>query len=534
MQAAPKRRRADLPGAAPLHQQVGRRGRLKTARRAPPTRTGPLSITEKECILRCVFNLRDEKLYVHKGASGFRACAPQKTVARLFGLSEVTVKQLCSQYESAGVVGDGVGRGNAKGSHKLGIDAHYGHAHLKQTLELACIESASDDIRMTYNEMVRVAKEKLPEQPEYPITYTAIRRWAKRNGYIWTSHLRSRKMTLATTEKAQAAAATFARKFMEIPIESPKIYTDESYMNQYHSSSFAVANTANPQTIPHSTRKGKRLCFATAITERIGELKDSRWEFCPNKSESSKADYHASFNRANYLDWFSTKLIPTINTAFPGQRCVIILDNASYHVAGTSEITMDDGSVKKVTKQSSKATLMRWINQNSDRNLTEQQKDAMFQKELVQIYQEVLLAMGNDIERVARTHNHSVLFTPPRKSEWQPIEKYWAVVKNDVARKYTKSRTFAQARQQLDAAMDHFGAGSLDGSDTCTRIIAKTAQAIQLYHDTLRAAEARADARRLQEVAENPLWHISSSDADDWGYSDESSDVSMIEIDDHS
>jgi hypothetical protein len=158
----------------------------------------------------------------------------------------------------------------------------------------------------------------------------------------------------------------------------------------------------------------------------------------------------------------------------------------------------------------------------------------MFQKELVQIYQEVLLAMGNDIERVARTHNHSVLFTPPRKSEWQPIEKYWAVVKNDVARKYTKSRTFAQARQQLDAAMDHFGAGSLDGSDTCTRIIAKTAQAIQLYHDTLRAAEARADARRLQEVAENPLWHISSSDADDWGYSDESSDVSMIEIDDHS
>ena len=230
---------------------------------------------------------------------------------------------------------------------------------------------------MTYNQMVRVAKEKLPEQPEYPITYPAIRRWAKRNGYIWTSHLRSRKMTLATTEKAQAAAATFARKFMEIPIESPKIYTDESYMNQYHSSSFSVANTANPQTIPHATRKGKRLCFATAITERIGELKDSRWEFCPNKSESSKADYHASFNRTNYLDWFSTKLIPAINTAFPGQRCVIILDNASYHVAGTSEITMDDGSVKKVTKGSSKATLMRWINENSDRNLTEQQKNAI-------------------------------------------------------------------------------------------------------------------------------------------------------------
>lgn len=515
--------RTDLPGAAPLRQQVGRRGRLKTPRRAPPTRTGLLSITEKECILRCVFNLRDEKLYVHKGASGFRSCAPQQTVARLFGLSEVTVKQLCSQYESAGVVGDGVGRGNAKGSHKLGIDAHYGHEHVKQTLELACIESAADDIRMTYNQMVRVAKEKLPEQPEHPITYPAIRRWAKRNGYIWTSHLRSRKMTLATTEKAQAAAASFARKFMEIPIETPKIYTDESYMNQYHSSSFSVANTGNPQTMPHATRKGKRVCFATAIAEVIGEL-DCRWEFCPNKSEAKKADYHASFNRTNYLDWFSTKLIPAIDAAFPGRSCVIILDNASYHVAGTAEVTMEDGTVKKVTKQSSKATLMRWINEHSDRNLTEQQKDAMFQTELVQIYQEVLLAMGNDIERVARANNHSVLFTPPRKSEWQPIEKYWAVVKNDVARKYTKSRTFPQARQQLHAAMDQFGAGSLDGSDTCTKIIAKTTQAIQLYHSTLRAAEERAHARRLIQIAENPRWHISSSDDDDWGYSDSSDD----------
>jgi transposase len=84
----------------------------------------------------------------------------------------------------------------------------------------------------------------------------------------------------------------------------------------------------------------------------------------------------------------------------------------------------------------------------------------MFQAELVQIYQGILLGLGNGIERVARTNNHTVLFTPPRKSEWQPIEKYWAVVKNDVARKYSKNRTFPQVRQQLESAMDHFGSGS--------------------------------------------------------------------------
>lgn len=529
---AHKRRRttAPIPGAAPLRQTLDKRGRFKTPRRAPPTRTGILSIAEKECIIRCVSNLRDGKFYTRK-LGRFKPCAPQESIAELFGLSAATVKQLCSQYESTGVVGNGVGKGNAEGSHKLGLDAFYGHHRLKQILELACIESAADDIRMTYNQMVRVAKEKLPEHPDHPITYPAIRRWAKRNGYIWTSHLRSRKMTLASTEKAQAAAATFSRKFMEIPVETPKIYTDESYLNQYHSSSFAVANAANPSTMPHATRKGKRLCFATAIAKGVGEL-GCRWIFCPNKSEAAKKDYHASFNRANYLNWFINNLIPAINAAFPNQSCVIIMDNASYHVAGTAQVTLDDGSVKKVTKQSSKLTLMRWINANSDRNLTQQEIDLMFQAELVQMYQEILLGLGNDIERVARTNNHTVLFTPPRKSEWQPIEKYWAVVKNDVARKYTKNRTFPQVRQQLEAVMDHFGSGSADGSDTCSRIIVKTEQSIQLYYETLRAAEARADARRLREVAENTLWHVSSSDADDWGYSD-SSDADLIQIDDN-
>jgi hypothetical protein len=525
--ASKRRRSTDVPGAAPLQRQVGAQGKFKTPRRAPPVRKGALSVQEKESILRCICSLRNEKLFERGGGGRMKPCPPQETIARLFGVATSTVKELCSVYEQTGVVPGGIGTGNSQYSHKLSLDAVYGHTRLKQVIELACIESAANDVRMTYHQMVRVAKEKLPEDPDHPITYHAMRRWAKRNGYIWTSHLRSRKMTLATTEKAQAAAAMYCRKFVDIG-GRPVIYQDESYINQYHSSRFAVANASIPDTMPHATKKGKRLCFATAIAKHVGELKECRWIFCPDKTEAKKADYHASFNRTNFLEWFTSKLIPAISSSFPDQPCVIVLDNAAYHVAGTAETTVD-GVVKKVTKQSSKTTLAQWVNEHSDRNLTPGDVDRMFKTELVSIYQAVLLSLGNDIERIARSHNHTVLFTPPRKSEWQPIEKFWAVVKNDVAQKYTKTRTFPQVRSQLELAMDKFGGGSADASDTCSKIIAKVEQSIRLYHDTLRQADIRAQ-QRLEELAVNPLFHISSSDADDWGYSDSSDAASCISV----
>ena len=427
MVGASKRRRATtaVPGAAPMQRQVGAQGKLKTPRRAPPVRKGALSISEKECVLRCVCSLRNAKLFERGDGGRMKSCPPQETAARLFGVAMSTVRELCSMYEQNGVVASGIGTGNSQHSHKLSLDAAYGHTILKQTMELACIESAADDVRMTYHQMVRVAKDKLPENPDHPITYHAMRRWAKRNGYIWTSHLRSRKMTLATTEKAQAAAATFCRKFVDIG-ESPVIYTDESYINQYHSSKFAVANVSIPETMPHATKKGKRLCIATAIAANVGELTECRWIFCPNKTEAAKADYHASFNRTNFLDWFTSKLIPAINSSFPEQSCVIVMDNAAYHVAGTAEIVVD-GVVKKVTKQSSKPTLAQWINEHSDINLTPGDVERKFKSELVLIYRQVLLGLGNDIERVARSNNHTVLFTP-RTERWKSQFKAYGAI----------------------------------------------------------------------------------------------------------
>jgi transposase len=447
------------------------------------------------------------------------------TVAALFDVSCKFVKELSAEYERTGIMPSGVGRGNNARSHKLSMDGYYGRDRVANVVEVACINFAADDRRMTYRQMTFALKENLPESADHRITYDATRRWAKRNGYRWTSELQSRKMSLATTDKAIAAAARYSRQFYELTI-SPQnyvfIYIDESYINQYHAAKFAVSNASNLSTVPHATRKGKRLCFATAIASNAGELKDCRWIFCPNKSEAAKRDYHASFNRVNYLHWFTNTLIPAINAAFPGRSCVVVMDNASYHIAGTAQVTVNEEVVKVSAGKSSKKLLAQWINENSAQQLTPQEVVTMSRAEIVVLFKQALCALGNDVERVAQQHNHRILFTPPRKSEWQPIEKFWAVVKNDVARQYTKQRTFPQVRTQLEASMDNFGQGSIDGSDTCSRIIAKTAQSVLAYFQTVREADARFDAR-----VDNPFY-ISSESGDDDGYS---SDEETIDFD---
>ena len=521
-------KRPRVAGSASFVVAKGAQGKMLTARRAVPVRQPHVGLAEKECMLRCIFNLRSSVELFDRGSDGrMKRCAALDTVAQLFDVSTKFVKQLSSEYEKSGILPSGAGSGSNGKSHRLSLDTFYGRHRVSQNIETACINFAADDRRMTYRQMVCTLKEGLPEDPDHHISYSATRRWAKRNGYKWTSEMKSRKMSLATTDKAIAAAACYCRKFANLG-DTPVIYTDESYINQYHAAKFAVSNASNASTVPHGTRKGKRLCFATAIASRVGELRDCRWIFCPNKSEAKKKDYHASFHHTNFLDWFTNKLIPAINSSFPGQSCVIVMDNAAYHIAGTAEVVVNGITVKVSKAKSSKSLLAQWINEHSQQQLSPQQVHEMMRSELVHKFHEVLLALGNDCERVARANNHHILFTPPRKSEWQPIEKFWAVVKNCVAQQYTKQRTFPQVRSQLDAAMDRFGQGSADGSDTCSKLIAKVSQIVLHYYQTILAADARFEERALR--VGNELFHVSSASGDDDGYSD-SSDTGFSNVD---
>jgi hypothetical protein len=54
-------------------------------------------------------------------------------------------------------------------------------------------------------------------------------------------------------------------------------------------------------------------------------------------------------------------------------------------------------------------------------------------------------------ETLAEQYGHRLLWTPPYYSKLQPIERVWAVVKNEIARQHTKATSFqvAEVRQRI-------------------------------------------------------------------------------------
>ncbi|KAE8745831.1 hypothetical protein FOCC_FOCC007478 [Frankliniella occidentalis] len=47
--------------------------------------------------------------------------------------------------------------------------------------------------------------------------------------------------------------------------------------------------------------------------------------------EDAKADYHSEMNAKVFEKWFEKVLLPALDRLYPGRKCTIVMDNASYH-----------------------------------------------------------------------------------------------------------------------------------------------------------------------------------------------------------
>lgn len=47
--------------------------------------------------------------------------------------------------------------------------------------------------------------------------------------------------------------------------------------------------------------------------------------------KTAAADYHQDMNADLFETWFGNQLLPSLSYKFPGQSCVIVMDNAPYH-----------------------------------------------------------------------------------------------------------------------------------------------------------------------------------------------------------
>ena len=361
------------------------------------------------------------------------------------------------------------------------------------------------------------------------LLYTNVRRWALRSGMKVTKLGKIKKTFSAESAKVQASYARFCRLYLAALADAncQMVFQDESYVNQFHARAYAVVDVQDPSTRFEGAKKGMRYCLSTAITN-LGEIElvdpahhaannvnsqSGRWTFCPNKSQAKAQgrDYHSSFCEATFIPYFKERLVPACERAFPGRKLCFVFDNATYHVVASYKVGED-----VVSRDKSKMdTLARFIEANGRGPVPRKSsgKIAISKAELIVKFDQIVAELGSDLQIFCRARGHEILLTPPRASHFQPIELYWAAVKNEVAAQYNSSRNFASVKTQLLAALNKWGT-----PDFCSKIIDHCTSKITAFHDSLQRADESQEDLEIVQVG-------SSSSEDESVSSNESASV---------
>jgi hypothetical protein len=342
-----------------------------------------------------------------------------------------------------------------------------------------------------------------------------------------------KKTYSAETAKVQASYARFCRLYVTALADAncQMVFQDESFMNQFHARAYAVVDLQDPSTRLEGAKKGMRYCFSTAITNQ-GEIevidpedhpennvnsKSGRWIFCPNASQAKAQgrDYHSSFCEATYIPYFKERLVPACERVFPGRKLCFVFDNATYHVVASYKVGEEVVSRDK----SNMETLARFIEANGRGPVPRKSsgKISISRAELIVTFDQIVAELGSDLQIFCRERGHEILLTPPRASHFQPIELYWAAVKNEVAAQYNSSRNFASVKTQLLAALNKWGT-----PEFCSKIIDHCTTKITAFHESLQRADESQDIE---------LDQVDSSSDDQSVSSDQSDNVSIFSQD---
>lgn len=440
----------------------------KVWRRLPKRANVVLGLEFRECVLRLHAYFRDQKLG-----------DPASRVAEALDVGVATVKNLCAEFQASGVVTDS-SRGNST-NHVVQLDKQ---RRLMQSVRTLLLERAANDsptsMKFVFNEFK--ARGLLGNDVKYR-TWTS---WLRRKGFRLTSQLRKGNRSLQEQTRILGLASAFLRvtrenRFGPKPrdqVEYVEVWGDESYCHVSHTRSNSLALPSDNNTLRSlHQRKGPRYCFSSFIT-KDGILPDSTWIFQPDKSQAKKADYHASFNSVNYTTHF-VDIMGKFEACYPGRKAMFIMDNARYHAF------YRDGPKAGSKKADVQAYLLR-------ENVAFDPSANRF--ELLAKALDHNRSGGFHLQRLAADRGHRLLFTPPRYSEWQPIELLWAAVKNHVASK-TPRRTMADLLEQLKEGFMKFGTAA-----QCSKFIHHAFEEMDRYDQLITAAE---NARESAAVAAN-------------------------------
>jgi len=206
------------------------------------------------------------------------------------------------------------------------------------------------------------------------------------------------------------------------------VYLDETFINKNHSgtdTSWYCSDWKNNPRLDRSfgpyinkpAGKGERFIILNAIT-KDGWVNNAKLVF---QAHRRTGDYHGSMDENNFLQWFTTQLLPNIPDG-----AVIIMDNAPYH-----NMFLEDGVPPLSSK---KVVLQQWLHENNiffDNDFIRPQLiDLINQNRPSSVLKLDHMLISDPLYK---DRNIEILRTPQYHPELQPIEKCWGVMKQYMA-----------------------------------------------------------------------------------------------------
>jgi hypothetical protein len=258
------------------------------------------------------------------------------------------------------------------------------------------------------------------------------------------------------------------------------VYSAESYVNTNHARKFTWYNPALPEKkdVVRPSGVGKRLVLLHAcrqdgwLTLDPAVHNDRVDQWAPScelvyEAEKGDGDYHDNMNGGIYMQWLSNRLLPVFNQRFPGQKMVLVLDNASYHhhrgadwinvhrmnKAQMAAKLMELG-VSSISMQRQKKGTLTMDNVQFDAS-TFARRGGRFAPTLAELKTQLKAHLAahpkvnrTEVAKLMEEHKHELIYTPPYLPGVQPIERLWAYVKNHVAAQYRAARTMRELIRQ--------------------------------------------------------------------------------------
>lgn len=336
------------------------------------------------------------------------------------------------------------------------------------------------------------------------LSASALQRALRSMGYCYG---RSKSVGTMSYEARKARCATFMRQYA-VAIEDERagraviVYMDESYVCAHHRRKwtwFAPASEQKNEVAASS--EGDRQILMHAMT-RDGLLGATTNELDLTAPRSTAEhffvggmvgdDYHKNMNDELFLLWVQNRFIPAFIAKYGrGAKCILLLDNASYHHARGDEFVQTRGANKLQLAETCERLGI--VSVNGTRNgqvvafpahsFTRKKSDtAPSSAEIIAaIDAHVVLhpeLRQTKVQRMFDDLHWQLIYTPPYTPAVQPIEYVWAFAKQYIASQYGRTQTMDRLRHVTIEAFY----GSPDGAhpgitpELCQRMIRNTRQ----------------------------------------------------------